>query len=133
MNCLNFSKLLNNNGTYTIMSETIETLRHLLHAKDEELRAKDELLFRLESDLKEKEAQIVHLRNEIDKFRQVVQPITQKIITKQLSLGDADAGWELEGKKGVELRTKRQAISAEPLSNRSSDEYLIMKTPKSQE
>lgn len=115
------------------MSETIEALRHLLHTKDEEIRAKDELLFHLETELKEKESTIVHLKNEIDKFRQVVRPITQKIITKQFSLVDDD-GWAVEkGNKGVELRTKRQAISAEPLSNRSSDEYLITKTPKSQE
>lgn len=113
------------------MTETIEALRHLLHAKDEEIRAKDETLSRLENKLKEKDALIVDLRNEIDKFRQVVRPITQKIITKQFSLGD-DA-WQLEkGGRVLELRTKRQAISAEPLSNRRSDEYLVTKTPKSQ-
>lgn len=110
------------------MSETIEILRHMLHSKDEEIRAKDEALSRLENELREKEALIVDLRNEIDKFRQVVKPITQKIITKQLTLSDG-----IERGRVVELRTKRQAISAEPLSNRSSDEYLITKIPKSHE
>lgn len=109
------------------MTETVEALRQLLHAKDE-------ALCRLEKELKEKEAVIVDLQNEIDKFRQVVRPITQKIITKQLSLGDDD--WEGSGGSRVvleQMRTKRQAISAEPLSNRSSDEYQITKTPKSQQ
>lgn len=133
MSCPNFfSKLLNTPTpeSFVIMTETVEALRHLLYAKDEEIRAKDEALDRLEDELKEKEALIVDLRNEIDKFRQVVRPITQKIITKQISLGD-DA-WEVDRGRVIELRTKRQAISAEPLSNRRSDEYLITKTPKSQ-
>lgn len=136
MSCPNFfSKLVDGSTpeTFVIMTETIEALRHLLHAKDEEIRTKDECVSRLENELKEKEALIVHLQNEIDKFRQVVRPITQKIITKQLSLGDDGWGAVDGGKVVTELRTKRQAISAEPLSNRISDEYQITKTPKSQQ
>lgn len=86
-------------------SEVVTSLRRLVDEKTRELKLKAETIRLLEKELDDKDNLIKHLQNEIDKFRQVVKPLTHKIITKQLSF-----------KGHAEHRIKRQAISAEPLS-----------------
>lgn len=113
--------------------ETIRTLRRLLQEKTDELRLREDTIAMLERELEDRDALIRHLKNEIDKFRQVVRPITQKIITKQINLGD-DVPWTVvEKAKAVptgEHRIKRQAISAEPINSQLEEEQQITKIPK---
>ncbi|XP_008197147.1 cGMP-dependent protein kinase, isozyme 2 forms cD4/T1/T3A/T3B isoform X4 [Tribolium castaneum] len=123
MSCYNFiSKVLTRRKYHSEMppseAEVVQSLKKMLEDKTRELSLKEETIALLEKELDDKDAIIKHLHNEIDKFRQVVKPITQKIITKQLTLGD--------GKP----RTKRQAISAEPLNDEFGD-LQIKKIPKS--
>ncbi|KAL3273183.1 hypothetical protein HHI36_014637 [Cryptolaemus montrouzieri] len=118
--------------------DAIQALKLLLDEKKKELKKKDDAISLLEKKLDEKDNLIRHLQNEIDKFRQVVRPLTQKIITKQISLGDeiwmtnsVSPGVENTRVQGlVEPRIKRQAISAEPLNLKGAD-YQIKKIPKS--
>lgn len=112
-------------------SETVNTLKKLLEQNNQELKSKEEVITLLEQDLEKKEVLINYLQNEIDKFRQVVKPLTRKIITKQLSLAD-DITNVGDGKvqTSAEQRTKRQAISAEPLG-KEHKELQITKFPKS--
>lgn len=105
-------------------SETVNTLKRLLEEKNQEVKSKEEIITFLEQDLEKKDSLIKYLQNEIDKFRQVVKPLTQKIISKQLSLVDDGKNQNL-----TEQRTKRQAISAEPLS-KEEKELHISKYPK---
>lgn len=113
--------------------ETIRTLQRLLQEKTDELRLREDTIAMLERELEDRDALIRHLKNEIDKFRQVVRPITQKIITKQINLGD-DVPWTVvEKAKAVpagEQRIKRQAISAEPVDSQLEEEPQIIKIPK---
>lgn len=112
-------------------SETVNTLKKLLDEKHQELKSKEEVITLLEQDLEKKDAMIQYLQNEIDKFRQVVKPLTQKMISKQLSLvdnlpcpGNAD-----KLSVSTEQRTKREAVSAEPLRLQEND-LQIKKFPK---
>lgn len=122
--------------------EIISNYKTLLEEKTKEICKKDEIICQLEKKLEEKEYLIKFLQNEIDKFRQVVRPITQKIITKQISLGE-DL-WPVNGhsddkKDCLEAddtqnhepsRIKREGISAEPV-NLSKSDLQIRKIPKS--
>ncbi|KAJ8910798.1 hypothetical protein NQ315_014506 [Exocentrus adspersus] len=111
-------------------TEIINSLKRLLEEKNREIKLKAETISLLEKELDEKDALVKHLQNEIDKFRQVVRPITQKIITKQIKLGpDIWPRTDVESKVS-EPRIKRQAISAEPL-NTQGNELHIKKIPKS--
>lgn len=124
----------------------IEIINHykiLLDEKNKELLRKDDTITQLDRKLEDKELMIKYLQNEIDKFRQVVAPITHRIITKQINLGD-DV-WCLNGKDHGALETnkklaeppqtpepsrvKREGISAEPL-NLSKNDLQIRKIPK---
>ncbi|XP_045476207.1 cGMP-dependent protein kinase, isozyme 2 forms cD4/T1/T3A/T3B isoform X2 [Harmonia axyridis] len=120
-------------------ADALQALKLLLEEKKKELRVKDDAIAMLEKKLEEKDNLIRHLQNEIDKFRQVVRPLTQRIITNQISLGDEIWMREHPVSPGVENtrvqtlsepRMKRQAISAEPL-NLKSGELQIKKVPKS--
>ncbi|XP_050511706.1 cGMP-dependent protein kinase, isozyme 2 forms cD4/T1/T3A/T3B isoform X3 [Diabrotica virgifera virgifera] len=104
-------------------SEVITSLRRLLDEKNRELKLKEETICLLEKELDGKDCLIKHLQNEIDKFRQVVKPLTHKIITKQINLNRS------REPSVQEHRTKRQAISAEPLSKEVC--MQIIKVPKS--
>lgn len=122
-------------------TETILALKSLLKDKIEEIKIKDETISLLEKELDEKDAQIFYLKNEIDKFRQVVRPLTQKIITKQITLTDEplellQKSFVNEDEEGGililnEPRIKRQAISAEPIRNDENQIMHIVKIPKS--
>ncbi|XP_056634129.1 cGMP-dependent protein kinase, isozyme 2 forms cD4/T1/T3A/T3B isoform X3 [Diorhabda sublineata] len=103
--------------------EVVASLRRLLDERNRELQLKDETICLLEKELNAKDKLIKNLQNEIDKFRQVVTPLTHKIITKRL-------GFERDAETNVqEHRIKRQAISAEPLSKEVC--WQIKKVPKS--
>lgn len=108
-------------------SETILALKRLLSDKIEELKLREETITLLEKELDDKDAQIFYLKNEIDKFRQVVKPLTQKIITKQITLDDDLKETKICLAPTNEPRIKRQAISAEPLQHYGHE---IVKIPK---
>lgn len=131
------------------MASTVSHLKQMLHDRNEELKRRDEMIVLLERELDEKDALIRHLRNEIDKFRQVVRPLTQQIITQQRNSNNNNIPEEfwVGGSTGLlpgventrvipvaEPRIKRQAISAEPLSqiNGANGELQIVKIPKTQ-
>lgn len=103
----------------------------------------------LQRSLEAKEQQITELQNEIDKFRHIVRPITQRIYSRGKcekcecidewndcigGIGDWSPGVESTRILPVtEPRIKRQAISAEPLSSLvelDGDDGLI-RIPKS--
>ncbi|XP_066259669.1 cGMP-dependent protein kinase, isozyme 2 forms cD4/T1/T3A/T3B isoform X3 [Euwallacea similis] len=122
--------------------EVLANYKQLLEEKNKELSKKDDIIVQLEKKLEDKELLIKYLQNEIDKFRQVVRPITQKIITRQLSLGEDI--WRLNGDSAVKngshkdieetqtqepSRMKREGISAEPV-NLSKSDLQIKKIPK---
>ncbi|KAL0274711.1 UNVERIFIED_CONTAM: hypothetical protein PYX00_002774 [Menopon gallinae] len=96
---------------------SLHELRAQLSQSLEDIKRRDELISALERELDEKDALIRHLKNEIDKFQQVVKPLTR----------------ELGVRKGD--RSKRYAISAEPVLNGSGDLPIakIPKSPKSRE
>lgn len=116
--------------------ETISALKSLLSDKIEQLKLKEETIALLEKELDDKDAQIVYLKNEIDKFRQVVKPLTQRIITKQIAFTEDSFDDEeflrkvLPPQVSIEPRTKRQAISAEPIRS-DGNQMQIVKIPKS--
>ncbi|XP_050302921.1 cGMP-dependent protein kinase, isozyme 2 forms cD4/T1/T3A/T3B isoform X3 [Anthonomus grandis grandis] len=126
--------------------ELLSSYQQLLEEKNKELLKKDEVINQLEKKLEDKELLIKYLQNEIDKFRQVVKPITQKIITKQLSLGEDiwcvnnnninnnNNGSDSEP-QSLEPRIKREGISAEPLTLSKWDLQIkkIAKSSRSRE
>lgn len=99
----------------------LRELERRLCERDEELRRREETITFLERQLDERDATVRHLRNEIDKFRQVVRPITQQLVLGLHNGEDED--WD----PAKRLRTKRQAISAEPILG----DLAIAKVPKS--
>ncbi|XP_039298371.1 cGMP-dependent protein kinase, isozyme 2 forms cD4/T1/T3A/T3B isoform X5 [Nilaparvata lugens] len=100
----------------------LRELERRLCERDEELRRREETIAYLERQLDEREATVRHLRNEIDKFRQVVRPITQQLVLG-LHNGEEEPEWDPTKR----LRTKRLAISAEPIIG----DLTIAKVPKS--
>lgn len=128
----------------------LRDLERELARRMSESRKKDEYISRLEHRLDERDASVRHLRNEIDKFRQVVRPLTQHIMAMQMSADDLmgvgggggccngnnnnNCGGGRHGCTGPAAvafkgRPTRQAISAEPL--RTTDPLPILKVPKS--
>lgn len=91
--------------------DSIRDLKRLLYERTEALRRRDEVIEILEKALEERDTTIRYLQNEIDKFRQIVD----------FSL--------VPGGIGSGQRSKRQAISAEPLSK---DTKVIVKFQKPQ-
>lgn len=91
-------------------------MRRLLQERSEECKRQEARANRLERELDARDLQLRHLRNELDKYRQVVNPLTQKIIheyDRVAAAADADArNAVLVGL--IEPRIKRLAISAEP-------------------
>lgn len=125
--------------------EIISNYKTLLEEKTKEICKKDDIICQLEKKLEEKEYLIRFLQNEIDKFRQVVRPITQKIITKQISLGEdlwptnghfdnkVNDRREADDTQNQEpSRIKREGISAEPVNLSKSDLQIkkIHKSPR---
>ncbi|KAG8250251.1 cGMP-dependent protein kinase 1 [Homalodisca vitripennis] len=106
------------------MSGTKELERRLAE-READITRRNDVISYLEKELDERDALIRHLRNEIDKFRQVVRPITQHMVSHLGLHGDnteSEEGWD----PAQRLRTKRQAISAEPIIG----DLKINKIPK---
>lgn len=98
------------------------------------LRLSEELTA-VQKDSMEKDYLIVDLKNEIDKFRQVVRPLTQAFL-EQKKPDSLDWSPGVESTRvfhfNSEQRMKRQGYSAEPLSQMSgSDVGELVKIPKS--
>lgn len=126
----------------TSVMNRLRDLERELARQLSESRKKDDYIARLEHRLDERDASVRHLRNEIDKFRQVVRPLTQHIMAMQMSADDllvcGGGGGCCNGNGGghhgfagtaFKGRPTRQAISAEPL--RTTDPLPIVKVPKS--
>lgn len=128
------------------VSETNEELLRKLKAHDALIKELSEKCIRLTHDMTyvqrksfAKDDRIRELQNEIDKFRQVVRPLTQAMFERKRS--DSYDEWASGGlSPGVEStrvlplnepRMKRQAISAEPLSALAGMEGELVKIPKS--
>lgn len=98
------------------------------------LRLSEELTA-VQKDSMEKDYLIIDLKNEIDKFRQVVRPLTQAFL-EQKKPDSLDWSPGIESTRvfnfNSEQRIKRQGYSAEPLSQMTgSDAGELVKIPKS--
>lgn len=126
------------------LEEKLLDFKKQLMEKTEELKRRDQTIASLERDLDSRDATIRYLKIELDKYKHVVQPLTQRMIIKKKS-GDDDEDYLTINCKsnGVENsrvlsvkepKMKRTAISAEPLSAmcQSMDDLLIDKVEKSQ-
>lgn len=93
----------------------------------------------MQEELNTKQDCVVTLQTEIDKFRQVVRPLTRHMIESKrhgggLNLETLSAGMESSRLLPIashEPRMKRTAISAEPLSMIAGMEDELVKCPKS--
>lgn len=95
----------------------------------------------LQEELNLKSECVVNLQTEIDKFRQVVRPLTRHMIETKRKAGGLDMEVHSAGVEssrllpvttsGSEPRMKRTAISAEPLSLIAGMEDDLIKIPKS--
>lgn len=126
----------------------------LIREQNEIIRELNEKVLRLsrnlnvvQRNLEAREERIIELQAEIDKFRQIVRPITQAMVGQQRKcncmdefsscisgIGDWSPGIESTRVLPVaEPRIKRQAISAEPLSALAqiSEEDGLVRIPKS--
>ncbi|XP_065156366.1 cGMP-dependent protein kinase, isozyme 2 forms cD4/T1/T3A/T3B isoform X3 [Atheta coriaria] len=110
-------------------------MRRLLQERSEECKRQEARANRLERELDARDLQLRHLRNELDKYRQVVNPLTQKIIheyDRVAAAADADArNAVLVGL--IEPRIKRLAISAEPQPLSDAKVERVPKSNKSKE
>lgn len=135
-------------------SSTVKTSDvELIREQNETIKELNEKVLRLtrnlnliQRNLQSREDRIVELQTEIDKFRQIVQPITKAMVEKRScdcmdewsncisGIGDWSPGIESTRVLPVsEPRIKRQAISAEPLSALAqiSEEDGLVRIPKS--
>ncbi|XP_049279877.1 cGMP-dependent protein kinase, isozyme 2 forms cD4/T1/T3A/T3B isoform X3 [Anopheles funestus] len=129
------------NGAANV-DDLLQKLQKELKEKDVMVRELNQKVIRLSNNLifvqKEslsKDDRLDELQNEIDKFRQVVRPITKAMIEKRCSEDTFD-NWSpgVENTRVLpvsEPRIKRQAISAEPLSSLAGMQGDLIKIPKS--
>ena len=93
---------------------TLRELQRQLAERLEDLRRRDAVIEYLERELADRDTAIRHLRNEIDKFRQVVRPLTQ-----QLTRGHRPQPPPVVRP----ARIKRLGFSAEPVSRPGEPGY----------
>lgn len=90
---------------------------------------------RLQQECHTKDALVVELQNEIDKFRQVVRPLTQVFLQHhKTDCDDINCTIGMESTRVLPSeyrRIKRQGYSAEPLTDLVEAEDKLMKIPKS--
>jgi predicted RNase H-like nuclease (RuvC/YqgF family) len=101
---------------------TLREVQRQLAERLEELRRRDAVIEYLEREVAERDVLIRHLKNEIDKFQQVVRPLTQQL-TRVHRVG------ALVPTPQRPVRTKRQAISAEPLGHPGDHSYEELLLP----
>jgi cGMP-dependent protein kinase len=89
---------------------TLRDLQLALREKIEELQQRDQLIDELEAELDDKDSVIRKLRCQLDKYRAVVA-MTQAV--KRVDNGEQPESPSVHFKE----RTKRTAISAEPVGN----------------
>uniref|UniRef100_A0A182P699 cAMP-dependent protein kinase type II-alpha regulatory subunit n=1 Tax=Anopheles epiroticus TaxID=199890 RepID=A0A182P699_9DIPT len=138
----NFSLNGNKENGASNVDDLLQKLQLELKEKDQMVRELNQKVIRLSNNLifvqKEslsKDDRLDELQNEIDKFRQVVRPITKAMIEKRCSEDTFDS-WSpgVENTRVLpvtETRIKRQAISAEPLSSLAGMQGDLIKIPKS--
>ncbi|XP_065094738.1 uncharacterized protein LOC135715346 [Ochlerotatus camptorhynchus] len=124
------------------LEDLLQKVQKECKEKDLQIRELNQKVIRLSNNLiyvqKEslsKDDRIDEFQNEIDKFRQVVRPITKAMIEKRCSEESYDSfapGIENTRVLPVsqEPRMKRQAISAEPLSSLAGMQGDLIKIPK---
>jgi len=119
---------------------SLRDLQASVAARQEEVRQRDSLIQHLEKEVRARDAQIRGMQAELDKFRQILKPVTQQLAgnvsaaaeeadykaapgrdghdKSAASLGLSTLGSGLSKAKekveGVAARMKRIAISAEP-------------------
>lgn len=130
--------------TASELQEMIELIDHLqLALKDKEKALSEcqernrffcQSIARLQQECHTKDALVVELQNEIDKFRQVVRPLTQVFLQHHKSECDdlnCNIGMESTRVLPAEYRRiKRQGYSAEPLTDLVEAEDKLMRIPK---
>ncbi|KAG7217999.1 hypothetical protein INR49_020713 [Caranx melampygus] len=91
---------------------TLRDLQYALQEKIEELRQRDALIDELELELDQKDELIQRLQNELDKYRSVIRPATaQQVQAQQVQARQQNLVLQPD-----QHRSKRQAISAEPMA-----------------
>ena len=130
---------------YQQMADLIEHLRLALQDKENSLiecqernRFFCQSISRLQEECQSKDALVVELQNEIDKFRQVVKPLTQVFLQHHKADYD-EFNSNTIGMESTRVfpstsepkRIKRQGYSAEPLTDLVEAEDKLMKIPKS--
>ncbi|XP_073820830.1 cGMP-dependent protein kinase for isoform X3 [Musca autumnalis] len=130
--------------TASQLQEMIDVIDHLqlaLHDKEKALSECQERnrffcqsIARLQQECHTKDALVVELQNEIDKFRQVVKPLTQVFLQHhKAECDDINCNIGMESTRVLPSeykRIKRQGCSAEPLTNLVEAEDKLMKIPK---
>uniref|UniRef100_A0A1I8M0W3 cAMP-dependent protein kinase type II-alpha regulatory subunit n=1 Tax=Musca domestica TaxID=7370 RepID=A0A1I8M0W3_MUSDO len=130
--------------TASQLQEMIDVIDHLqvaLHDKEKALSECQERnrffcqsIARLQQECHTKDALVVELQNEIDKFRQVVKPLTQVFLQHhKTECDDINCNIGMESTRVLPSeykRIKRQGCSAEPLTNLVEAEDKLMKIPK---
>lgn len=81
----------------------------------------------LENKLDEQDAKIRHLNNEVEKYKQIVQPLTNLVFELQTASINEDFN-----KDNVNKRIKKVAISAEPTVEKTKLALELKKYPKSE-
>lgn len=121
---------------------TVANLQKRLTEHEQLVKELTEKIIRLSHDLTyvqrksfAKDDRIVELQNEIDKFRQIVRPLTQAMLDRKRSESYDDFSPGVESTRILPMagppRMKRTAISAEPLSSLAGMEGDLVKIPKS--
>lgn len=136
------SSLIPKTSDVQLIREQNETIKEL----NEKVLRLSRNLNLVQRNLESKDERIIELQTEIDKFRQIVRPITQAMVGQRKcncmeewnnclsGIGDWSPGIESTRILPVnEPRIKRQAISAEPLSALAqiSEEDGLVRIPKS--
>ncbi|XP_023228963.1 cGMP-dependent protein kinase, isozyme 2 forms cD4/T1/T3A/T3B-like [Centruroides sculpturatus] len=91
---------------------SIRELRYALQQKIEEIRQRDTLIDKLEMELEAKNELIQQLQNDLELYKTVMKPLTKQMAMNMHLWVDSSIR---NGKVKLEGRTKRLAISAEPI------------------
>lgn len=123
------------------LEEKLLDLKEQLMEKSEELKKRDQIITALERDIDNRDTTIRFLKNELEKYKLVVQPLTQRLVVKKRGNSNDDDDPLMMSLPGLERtrvtavaepRLKRTAISAEPLSvfSQSGHDLEIIKIKK---